>query len=448
MKNKKLFVSIMAGLMVAVMLLGLIVGILPSNAGAYSSNELKDQLEDLQSQKDAITSQIKELEKQQNANRESMEDIMQQKAVIEQQVALLQDEITNVNTQIASYSLLIADKQDELEEAQLRLEDLTNQHRKRLRAMEEQGQLSYWAVIFKANSFSDLLDRVTMVKEIAAADRYRLTQMNEAAQQVVETQKELEQEKLELENTRAELEASQKTLDEKNAEADALLSELADVCEDMNALHSQFEAEEDSFLEQIAIKDKEYNDKLAEEREISRQASIQASIQESIQESIQISVQESIEASIQAAKPSKPTTSTSGGSGGGNSSSKKWLKPTAYSYVSSPFGYRTHPVTGKWTMHKGVDLVASKGTPIYASRSGYVTIATYHSTAGNYVTLNHQDGYTSVYMHMTHDVVSVGEYVKAGELIGYVGSTGRSTGPHLHFGITYNGTYVNPMNYI
>ena len=448
MKNKKLFVSILAGLMVAVMLLGLIVGILPSNAGAYSSNELKDQLEDLQSQKDAITSQIKELEKQQNANRESMEDIMQQKAVLEQQVALLQDEITNVNTQIASYSLLIADKQDELEEAQLRLENLTNQHRKRLRAMEEQGQLSYWAVIFKANSFSDLLDRVTMVKEIAAADRYRLTQMNEAAQQVVETQKELEQEKLELENTRAELEASQKTLDEKNAEADALLSELADVCEDMNALHNQFEAEEDSFLEQIAIKDKEYNDKLAEEREISRQASIQASIQESIQESIQISVQESIEASIQAAKPSKPTTSTSGGSGGGNSSSKKWLKPTAYSYVSSPFGYRTHPVTGKWTMHKGVDLVASKGTPIYASRSGYVTIATYHSTAGNYVTLNHQDGYTSVYMHMTHDVVSVGEYVKAGELIGYVGSTGRSTGPHLHFGITYNGTYVNPMNYI
>ena len=95
-----------------------------------------------------------------------------------------------------------------------------------------------------------------------------------------------------------------------------------------------------------------------------------------------------------------------------------------------------------------LDLVASKGTPIYASRSGYVTIATYESTAGNYVTINHQDGYTSVYMHMTHDVVSVGEYVKAGQLIGYVGNTGRSKGFHLHFGISYNGTYVNPMNYI
>ena len=212
-----------------------------------------------------------------------------------------------------------------------------------------------------------------------------------------------------------------------------LLSELVAVSEDMNALYSQFEAAEDAFLDQIAIKDQEYNKKLADERESSRQASIQASIQES----------------IEAAKPSiKPTTGNSDGGSSGSSSSEKWLKPCAYSRVSSPFGYRIHPVTGEWAMHKGVDLPAPKGTPIYASRSGYVTIATYHSTAGNYVTINHQDGYTSVYMHMTHDVVSVGEYIKAGELIGYVGNTGRSKGYHLHFGITYDGSYVNPMNYI
>ena len=99
-------------------------------------------------------------------------------------------------------------------------------------------------------------------------------------------------------------------------------------------------------------------------------------------------------------------------------------------------------------MHQGVDLAAPKGTPIYATRSGTVTIATYSSTAGNYVQLNHGDGYSSVYMHMTHYEVKVGEYVKAGELIGYVGSTGRSTGPHLHFGISYKGSYVNPMDYL
>ena len=431
--EKKIFISILAGLIVAFMLLGLIVGILPHNAGAVTSNELKDQLNALQEEKDAITAKIKDLEQQRSANRADIDAIMQQKAVIEQQIALLQDEITNVNEQIAAYSLLIADKQDELEEAESHLAYLTDMHKKRLRAMEEQGPLSYWSVIFKANSFSDLLDRVIMVKEIAAADQQRLTEMNEAATAVVETQKELEAEKLALEQSRAELEASQETLAAKNAESDVLLSELVAVSEDMNALHSQFEAAEDSFLDQIAIKDQEYNKKLAEERESSRQASIQASIQES----------------IEAAKPSiKPTTGNSDGGSSGSSSSEKWLKPCAYSRVSSPFGYRIHPVTGEWAMHKGVDLPAPKGTPIYASRSGYVTIATYHSTAGNYVTINHQDGYTSVYMHMTHDVVSVGEYIKAGELIGYVGNTGRSKGYHLHFGITYNGSYVNPMNYI
>jgi murein DD-endopeptidase MepM/ murein hydrolase activator NlpD len=99
-------------------------------------------------------------------------------------------------------------------------------------------------------------------------------------------------------------------------------------------------------------------------------------------------------------------------------------------------------------MHKGVDLGAAKGTPIYASRSGVVTVATYHATAGNYVTINHQDGYRSTYMHMTHYVVKVGQYVYAGQLIGYVGSTGRSTGPHLHFGILYGDGYVDPMLYI
>lgn len=454
MKNKRLFVSILAAIMVGVMLFGLIVSILPRNVGAVTSSELKDQLDALKKEKNDIVAQIKDLEKQQNANREDMEAVMEQKAVIEQQIALLQDEIANVNTQISTYSLLISDKQSELEEAEAHLEYLTEKHRERLRAMEEQGELSYWSVIFKANSFSDLLDRVTMVKEIAAADQRRLQEMNEAAALVAQTQKELEAEKLSLEESRAELEATQLTLDQKNSEADALLSELVEISEDMNALHDQFEEEEDKFLAQIAQKDKEYNDKLEEERELSRQASIKASIEESIQasiqESVEASIQASIQASIEAAKPStKPTSSSSGGSNsGGSSSSKTWLRPCSYSYVSSPFGYRVHPVTGEWKMHKGVDLVASKGTPIYATRSGYVTIATYHSTAGNYVTLNHQDGYTSVYMHMTHDVVSVGEYVKAGQLIGYVGSTGRSTGPHLHFGIAYQGEYVNPMNYI
>ncbi|MFR8333183.1 MAG: M23 family metallopeptidase [Oscillospiraceae bacterium] len=116
--------------------------------------------------------------------------------------------------------------------------------------------------------------------------------------------------------------------------------------------------------------------------------------------------------------------------------------------VTSAYGYRVHPVTGAWSFHTGVDLGAAEGTPIYATRSGTVTTATYSDVYGNYVTINHGDGYSSLYGHMTHYVVSAGEYVSQGEVIGYVGSTGWSTGPHLHFTIYYNGSTVNPMDYI
>ena len=95
-----------------------------------------------------------------------------------------------------------------------------------------------------------------------------------------------------------------------------------------------------------------------------------------------------------------------------------------------------------------MDLAAPTGTPIYASRSGTVSVASYDGSSGYYVQINHGDGYRSIYMHMTHFVVYAGQTVSQGQLIGYCGSTGASTGPHLHFGISLNGTYVNPANYI
>ena len=116
--------------------------------------------------------------------------------------------------------------------------------------------------------------------------------------------------------------------------------------------------------------------------------------------------------------------------------------------MSSPFGNRDAPTAGASTNHQGIDLSAPEGTPIYASRTGVVTAATFGKSAGYYVSINHGDGFSSIYMHMTRYVVSKGQAVSAGQVIGYVGSTGVSTGPHLHFGISYNGTYVNPANYI
>ena len=132
----------------------------------------------------------------------------------------------------------------------------------------------------------------------------------------------------------------------------------------------------------------------------------------------------------------------------GMSKIKKTGKPCSWIKLTSPFGYRTHPTTGQWKFHNGVDLANNQGTPIYAARSGKVTVATYGGTYGYYVTINHGDGYSSLYAHMTHYTVSKGQTVKKGDVIGYMGSTGRSTGPHLHFSIFHNGSSVNPMNYI
>jgi murein DD-endopeptidase MepM/ murein hydrolase activator NlpD len=124
-----------------------------------------------------------------------------------------------------------------------------------------------------------------------------------------------------------------------------------------------------------------------------------------------------------------------------------WLMPCRYVALTSPFGWRIHPVYGYARHHDGVDLANAQGTPITASRAGTVTIAKYSSSAGYYVTVNHGDGFSSYYMHLTHYVVGVGDKVQAGQLLGFMGSTGVSTGPHLHYAISYQGVYQNPADY-
>ena len=130
------------------------------------------------------------------------------------------------------------------------------------------------------------------------------------------------------------------------------------------------------------------------------------------------------------------------------SSGASWLRPCSYTYLSSPFGNRDAPTAGASSYHQGVDLAAPKNTPIYATRSGVVTAATFGSAAGYYVSINHGDGFSSIYMHMTHYIVRSGQNVSQGQVIGYCGSTGGSTGPHLHFEVRYYGEAKNPMNYI
>ena len=428
MQKRKLWVSILAGFLALIMVLSLLGGILPSLvSAAESSSEIEKQLDALKEQKAEIDAQIDEYESQLSDNLDEMEQIVEQKSLIDQEIFMLYEQIDNINEQISAYSLLIADKQDELDAAEARFEALSEKNKERIRAMEEDGELSYWSVLFQANSFSDLLDRLNMIEEIAAADQRRLQELSQAAAQVAVAKESLEEEKVALEATKEELNASQTVLEGKREEADALLAELIATGEEYEALLDAAELDVEKLLEEISQKEVEYDE--AKDREY----------------------QQWLAAWLATSVP--PTTAPQPSYGGSAGTSHvvaglTWLVPCNYTQFSSPFGYRVHPVYGDWRFHSGVDLAAPSGTPIIASRGGRVTVASYSWSGGYYVTVDHLDGFETKYLHMTHYIVAPGDYVNAGQVIGYVGSTGTSTGPHLHFSVYYNGVAQNPADYI
>ena len=466
MNKRNRLVSILAGLMAAVMLLGLLVGILPVHASAKSSKEIKEQINALKGDQSAIWAQLDALKGEQDAKWESIEEMVEHKNNIDQQIGLLYTEIENINTQIRSYSELIAANQEELDAAEAKLAELNEKNKERIQAMEEEGEISYWSVLFKAKSFTDLIARLNMMAEIHAAAQRRMAELSEAATAVAQAREALETEKTALETSRQELKDSQADLDAKRAEADALLTELNEDKRALDAIEADYEAEEAALSAQIAAAEVEYTKALKAEEEARRKAEEERKRKEEEERKRK----EEEEKKKQEEANKKPGNGGSGNSGSGNNggsgnsgstggdsgnsggsgavAGEKWSRPCSWVKLTSPYGYRTHPTTGQWKFHNGVDLANSQGTPIRAARSGKVTVATYGGTYGYYVTINHGDGYSSLYAHKTPYTVSNGQTVSKGLVIGYMGSTGRSTGPHLHFSIFYNGSSVNPMNYI
>ena len=395
--------------LLALLLAGaLTVGMVPMPARAASSSEIQKEIDALEEQNAAIQRELDAIQSQYDENYSNMASTVEQKAAIDQEMTLLSNKIATTNEQIAAYSQMIADTQDQLEKAQEELRDLSEQHRERIQVMEEKGNLTYWEVIFEANSFMDLLDRLNMVEEINEADRKRIEEMRIASDLVTATQLTLESEKQTLEESRVQLAADEEALEEKRAESDELLRELEKQSEEYERLMAESEILQDELMLEIAAKEKElaaakYDEYLAK-------------------------------LALQGENPPSDAT---------------WVTPVSGYTITSPFGMRVHPILGTSRMHNGIDMACAQGTPIYATRAGTVTVASYQAGgAGNYVSINHLDGFASIYMHMTNYVVSAGQSVSQGQLIGYVGSTGLSTGPHLHFGISYAGTYVNPLAYI
>lgn len=404
MKHRKSIRSLVALVTAAVLLVGLV----PGSAWAASSSEIKETINGLKQENAEIQAQINAIRSRYNANASEIQQLVDQKDAIDQEIVLLNEQIININEQISAYAQLVADTQEQLEVSQALLADLSERNRLRIQAMEEAGTISYWEVLFEANSFTDLLDRMNMVKEIAAADQRRLEEMEVAAALVETTRQEMEASLQELEDSRAELALTQQTLEERRDDSDDLLRQLIAKQEEFQALLDESEAAQDELMQQIAKKEKELKEAQYDE----------------------------YLAKLAAMGNAPPSNAT-------------WVTPVSGYTLTSPFGNRLHPVLGVYRMHNGIDMACPKGTPIYATRAGKVTTAAYQAGgAGYYVSINHLDGFSSIYMHMTNYVVSAGQTVAQGQLIGYVGSTGISTGPHLHFGVSYAGTYVNPLAYI
>ena len=386
----------------------LTLGALPVSVSAASSKEIQKQIDSLKSKKAELQKEIDAIQQDYDANFSDMELLVAEKNTIDQEITLISSKIEAANEEIIAYSQLIADTQEELDDAQEELRALSEAHRERVRVMEEEGELTYWEVLFEANSFTDLLDRLNMIEEINAADRRRIEQMRIAADIVTATQMNLNNEKAALEETRGQLAEDQAILAEKSGEYYSLLYELEQKAEEFEILLAESEILQEELMVEIAAKEKDLKE--AKYDEYLAKLALQ---------------------------------------GDNPPSNAAWVTPVSGYRLTSAFGMRKHPVLKVTRMHNGIDMACAEGTPIYATRAGTVTRTSYQAGgAGNYVSINHLDGFSSIYMHMTHYVVSAGQSVSQGQLIGYVGSTGISTGPHLHFGISYAGTYVNPLAYI
>ena len=424
MKKRKFLVSAVAALLVVLLTGGLLFNAIVILTHAASSSALKQQINTLKNQADQIAAKQNELSQQISQNKSDTVDVVSKKANIDQQMELTRQQIENLNDQIQQYNLMIAAKRDELEATQLEEERLNQQYKLRLRSMEESGDISYWSILFSSSSFTDLLDRVDMISEIAEADQKMIAEIQAVAAEIEESRAEIEEDRANLENVKAELAVLEEKLTEQRAEADTVITELAAKQGELESDAETYKAMREQVRQEILDTQAAYEKALSDEEAARKIAEARRK--------------------AQANQKPKPTASSSGGGGSGG-----FMHPLGGGgYVSQPYGYRNHPLYGYYAMHYGVDIAAGRGTPIYATKSGTVTGAGYSEVNGYNVSINHNDGYASVYAHMTNFVVSAGETVSKGQVIGYVGDSGWATGPHLHFELLYGGSNVNPMEYV
>ena len=384
--------ALAAGLMTALLVGALLPGGGPvQHAQAASTSQLKSRLAELKSARAEANAAVEAFEGESEKYSEKI-------AALDYQIQSTRAELNATQKIIDSLTRDIADKQDELDETIAQLDEKQELFETRIRVMYENGDTTYLEVLLSSEDFSDMLTNMEIVSQIMDYDK-RIVEEYKALKAQIETQK-------------AALESDRK--------------DKQDYADDLEQAYEEIEAQKKEYK---ALKAKVDSDLALKKAEAERMLREQDEINDEI------------------AALSRQETAASGGGGGKvYSRSLVWPCPS-YSRISSQYGYRTHPISGTRKLHKGLDIAASSGNPVIAAASGTVVKSYFSSSYGNYVVISHGGGLMTAYAHMTRRLVSAGQTVAAGQQVGTVGSTGNSTGPHLHFEVYVGGSTTNPMNY-
>ncbi len=425
MKKRKTFITAVCIVLVVLMLLSIIVMAVAPLAYASSSSEIQDEIDDLNSQKYAIQGRMNDIQAQIDSLDYQKANTLEKKLILDQKNELARQEIQVIDEQIAIIDNQIATIQKDLAEA--RQEETLQRERwlERVRAMEESSDIGYIQVLFEATSYSDLLTRLDLVNEILVYDEELEQEYIAARERVESLEAEAEAKFAENEVRRQE---QQECRDRLQADIDAACMLMATM--DTNiAENEEIMAQEAETLAQtqalIVKKNKELQEaKAAEEAERQRKLAEQ-------------------QAAMQQAAGAGPVQ--------GTAATGTWMMWPTYTHViNSYYGMRTDPVSGViYRLHAGVDINSAWGTQIWSAAAGTVILAGWNGGYGNCVMVNHGNGYTTLYGHMSSIAVSNGQSVAMGQVLGYVGSTGNSTGPHLHFEVRSSSTggTINPLGF-
>jgi len=418
-KRTKILAIVLAVLMVLGSI-GIIASGLLASGSSISDlhrqiNEARGQLGGLEAQSSSLNSEIDALRGTLAALRAEEGAYLEELNILQEQLDLLKERIEITETQIEIYQAMIADKELRLEEAIVREEEQLALYKARLRAMEERGPIRYIQIILSARSFSDLITRVSDMGEITAHDQRLAESLALYREAVREYRDSLEADRVELEILIAQLEAERAELEIEAAALQELIDEIS----------AKIEARE---IEQAAL--------------YAEQARIDALI-DSITRNVE-SLSAEVQRQIEEQRVNNPVIVNPSIPVGGMF---LWPSDTTF-HISSGFGPRSSPGGIGSTFHRGIDIPAPHGSNVLASADGVVVHSKFNGGFGNYILINHGGGYFTVYAHQSQNIVSAGQVVVQGQVIGFVGSTGNSTGPHIHFEIHAPGRGpVDPMLY-